>query len=299
MPSNEKLSCGKHTCPKHCHIIVDHSKMECTVVMESKCSAGHKILWSCHRKRAPDCPTCIAEARRIAERKMRDKKLEDERVAKQAAYLAELKEFDRKIEDARNRRRDNEEAVARAAVISQRKQELQDLLTPPAAPVQGDKSDKETKARSKRIATPDSASPSVSLPSPSSSDSPTDPDSSSTSAPPSSPDSQKQSLNSAPTSPEAQSTDDHPSDTIEEWKLPVSGAATEWSSIKALTAASNPALDELMQMIGLESIKEEFMRIKAKVDVSVRKGVALNEERFGAALLGNPGTGISRGLLYR
>jgi hypothetical protein len=41
----------------------------------------------------------------------------------------------------------------------------------------------------------------------------------------------------------------------------------------------------------LETVKEKFLAIKSKVDTLVRQGVPLNGERFGAALLGNPGTG--------
>jgi hypothetical protein len=38
-------------------------------------------------------------------------------------------------------------------------------------------------------------------------------------------------------------------------------------------------------------VKQKFLDIKAKVDVMVRQNASLNKERFGAALLGNPGTG--------
>jgi DNA replication protein DnaC len=44
-------------------------------------------------------------------------------------------------------------------------------------------------------------------------------------------------------------------------------------------------------LVGLESVKQQFLSIKAKVDTVVRQGVSLKGERFGAALLGNPGTG--------
>ncbi|KAF9871866.1 hypothetical protein CkaCkLH20_10800 [Colletotrichum karsti] len=55
--------------------------------------------------------------------------------------------------------------------------------------------------------------------------------------------------------------------------------------------ASSAALDNLMGMIGLESVKEEFLSIKNKVDTSVRQGISLSKERFSCTLLGNPGTG--------
>jgi hypothetical protein len=38
-------------------------------------------------------------------------------------------------------------------------------------------------------------------------------------------------------------------------------------------------------------VKQKFLGIKAKVDAMVRQNASLSKERFGAALLGNPGTG--------
>jgi hypothetical protein len=44
-------------------------------------------------------------------------------------------------------------------------------------------------------------------------------------------------------------------------------------------------------LLGLEEVKQQFLSIKAKVDTVVRQNVSLKDERFGAVLLGNPGTG--------
>ncbi|KAL0932639.1 AAA family ATPase [Colletotrichum truncatum] len=68
-------------------------------------------------------------------------------------------------------------------------------------------------------------------------------------------------------------------------------AQEEWANLKKLSGASSNALDTLMNMIGLESVKEEFLSIKSKVDTAVRQGIKLSDERFGCTLLGNPGTG--------
>jgi DNA replication protein DnaC len=46
-----------------------------------------------------------------------------------------------------------------------------------------------------------------------------------------------------------------------------------------------------MAMTGLQEVKDQFLRIKAKIDTAVRQNITLNKERFGIALLGNPGTG--------
>lgn len=55
--------------------------------------------------------------------------------------------------------------------------------------------------------------------------------------------------------------------------------------------AQSSEIDKLMEMIGLESVKEKFLSIKANVDVAVRQGVDLNKNRYGTILPGNPGTG--------
>ncbi|BCS04188.1 uncharacterized protein AKAW2_71066A [Aspergillus luchuensis] len=70
-----------------------------------------------------------------------------------------------------------------------------------------------------------------------------------------------------------------------------SATRDEWNRQKTEEGQSNAALDTLMNMIGLENVKDSFLTIKAKVDVVVRQGASLSDERFGAALLGNPGTG--------
>lgn len=71
----------------------------------------------------------------------------------------------------------------------------------------------------------------------------------------------------------------------------VSASKTEWQRQKDQDNASNPAIDKIMEMIGLEEVKSQVLRIKSKVDTSVRQGTDLKNERLGLVLLGNPGTG--------
>ena len=70
-----------------------------------------------------------------------------------------------------------------------------------------------------------------------------------------------------------------------------SDAREEWQDLKKSQGAKNLALDELMDMIGLEEVKAEFLNIKSRVDTAVRQMIWLNQERFSASLVGNPGTG--------
>jgi hypothetical protein len=70
-----------------------------------------------------------------------------------------------------------------------------------------------------------------------------------------------------------------------------STAQENWEHQKMFEGATNEHLDVLMAMICLESVKEAFLEIKAKFDLTVRQNTDLAKERFGASLLGNPGTG--------
>lgn len=74
------------------------------------------------------------------------------------------------------------------------------------------------------------------------------------------------------------------------WSPPTT-AKEEWEVLKQTELARSEPLDELMDMIGLEDVKQEFLSIKSRVDTAVRQGVSLSKERFGCSLLGNPGTG--------
>jgi hypothetical protein len=82
---------------------------------------------------------------------------------------------------------------------------------------------------------------------------------------------------------------EHNKTTVEHNKSP---SKTEWQRQKDQENAHNPAIDKIMEMIGLEEVKAQVLRIKAKVETSIRQGTDLRKERLGLVLLGNPGTGI-------
>ncbi|KAI6361572.1 hypothetical protein MCOR25_006477 [Pyricularia grisea] len=73
-------------------------------------------------------------------------------------------------------------------------------------------------------------------------------------------------------------------------RLP-SKARQEWEHMKRAEGAQSPALDDLMEMTGLEEVKEAFLMMQNMVDAKMRQNVSLQGERWGASLLGNPGTG--------
>ncbi|KAH6662622.1 ATPase [Plectosphaerella plurivora] len=75
--------------------------------------------------------------------------------------------------------------------------------------------------------------------------------------------------------------DDNPSDS----------ANSDWEHQKTHEHAQSKPLDMLMDMIGLEEVKLEFLRIKAAVDTAVRQGISPGNDRYSCVFLGNPGTG--------
>lgn len=77
---------------------------------------------------------------------------------------------------------------------------------------------------------------------------------------------------------------------VENWHIPET-AKEEWEYMKMNDGESSAPLDALMEMIGLEGVKAEFLGIKSRVDTAINQGVSLSEERFSCSLLGNPGTG--------
>lgn len=70
-----------------------------------------------------------------------------------------------------------------------------------------------------------------------------------------------------------------------------SSAKKQWEHFKRSDGADNETLDTLMNMIGLEDVKDKFLSIKMEVDTAVRQELDMSNKRFGCSMLGNPGTG--------
>ncbi|KAI0398918.1 P-loop containing nucleoside triphosphate hydrolase protein [Xylaria palmicola] len=283
-PCPELLSCGKHTCPKRCHIRVDHSKMPCSEVLADICANGHRLLWQCSDNRPPPCQTCRFEKEEKERRDRRDKDLELERQAKQQAYAKQLAAVRDEIARQQQAAKDRREQQLREQTLRQYQDELdrikeeaeklsnQSGLPPPkgalATKPNSAKKYTDTQELTKKQQDQEQKDQDSQLPTQQTTD--------------------------------AQQFGSQESDTpdgahIDEGELaPIhqqSSAEQDWQQQKELELASNEALDSLMQMIGLEAVKKDFLNIKARVDTSIRQGVDLKGDRFGAALLGNPGTG--------
>lgn len=70
-----------------------------------------------------------------------------------------------------------------------------------------------------------------------------------------------------------------------------SPAKQDWEHQKRTLNARNDDIDSVMEMIGLEEVKTQILRIKAKIEVSIRQNSDMTEDRLNVVFLGNPGTG--------
>lgn len=210
------------------------------------------MIWECHQKAPPTCRKCDAEAREAEKKKKRNHQLEVDRETKQQAYAKQLAEIQTEIEFYQRLEKDKLDDEARAKVIAQHKKDLEDAK-------------QRTILRNYQPTPVTNATPSgLHKSSPSGSKVPV-----------------------SPVSPVAE-VQDGENETIDI----ISQAKDEWQHQKDFEGASNEGLDSLMGMIGLENVKQQFLAIKVKVDTVIRQKTDLKDERFGAAFLGNPGTGM-------
>ncbi|KAJ4366237.1 hypothetical protein N0V83_007873 [Neocucurbitaria cava] len=261
-PCGKMLNCKTHTCPHRCHQLQDHSKMDCKAIISSKCSKGHTVTRKCHDKAAAACQKCEAEVRAQEKKRQRDYKLDQERQKKQREYAARLAEVEDEIEHQKRILKDQAEERDRQQALAQKKQDLLGLKTKAKETTRQPDVNKSSTKSSTIMS--ENNSPSQ--------------NGASTPQHPANPPTSKSS---------AATTSEH--DGQPDWDK--SEAKDDWEWQKKYEGAENEALNSLISMTGLETVKQQFLAIKAKVDTVVRQNVSLKGERLGAALLGNPGTG--------
>ncbi|RFN55172.1 hypothetical protein FIE12Z_425 [Fusarium flagelliforme] len=74
-------------------------------------------------------------------------------------------------------------------------------------------------------------------------------------------------------------TNQTPEDSVPQFNV-ISNAASEWKHMKDVEGARNAALDKLMGMIGLESVKDQMLSIKSAIDTKIRQRFSLGDERW-------------------
>lgn len=227
--------------------------MECHETTESICARSHNISRPCFKKDYA-CGVCEAEERARESRRQRDQKLELEREIKQKEYARQLTELQDEIAHQRRILKDQSEQDERGKTLGQQQQDLKNL--------------RDTVGRIQNKRKKDSPPTNTMS------------QASTATAPNVHPD-------SAPET-EQVVVDDQSGNGLSTW---TSSARDEWEHQKEFEGARNEALDSLMDMIGLEDVKDKFLSIKSRVDTAVCQNIDVSQERFGAALLGNPGTG--------
>ncbi|KAK0390083.1 hypothetical protein NLU13_3656 [Sarocladium strictum] len=257
------LSCGIHNCERKCHLLSDHSKVSCNIMVKMNCEKGHAHSRKCSDKTAiicdvlvkmqcgkkhqyskkccdkrHGCPVCEEHEADLRRRVKRDLDLEKARLTRQENYRQELQQI--KDEIARHERE--------TELKDEEKQEAKSILV--------HRSKLEALRRAKKLSEASEGS---------------------------SGDSEKQGSNTTGEAPGNEFSDG--SNTTK------SPARDEWESSKRNEFAKSTELDTLMSMIGLEGVKRIFLDIKSQIDVTTLQGLSVAKDRFGCTLLGNPGTG--------
>jgi hypothetical protein len=264
--SGTMLTCGQHACPSKCHQLTDHSKMQCDKITDKKCPNGHVQQWKCSKGSSNSCGKCERE-REVAEKKKQEQfVLQMKRDAEEQAYGRQMAELDAQLAREREQARATREAEERKRALEQKRLDVQAArhqafsTIPPSLPASTIPPPTQSNSIFQSISS--YLPPWIAGASPSSPTSPTQPNSSGKVQP-------------AP-------------------KVMVpkqSAARDEWQYQKSFNGVSNPAIDAIMSMIGLEGVKKQVLSIRNKVDTSIRQGTDLKKERFNVSMLGNPGTG--------
>ena len=237
--------------------------MLCRKVLEQKCSKGHNQSWQCHEGTPLTCSKCEHDVKQAAKRAQRALDEKNKRDQKTKDHLEAVAKIDEEMEQITQRSRDALLDFEQRTIIAQK---IVDLAA--------------VKERAQRNSASSQKLPAVShnedekdlLDSP---DNEILPHSPTPAAPKSTLDRYPKTRNEKKTTP----------------KQKRSPAETEWQRQKDQENAQNPAIDKIMEMTGLESVKAQILRIMSKVQTAIRQGTDLIKERLGLVLLGNPGTG--------
>jgi hypothetical protein len=254
--SNAILKCGIHPCPQRCHQLYDHSKMKCQHVLRSKCPDGHIMSWECYSRGPATCATCLlkkeADEKKQKEEFKRQQKLERHR----QGHAAKMAQLDEEIRQVKERTLEAQLSRDMKLALEQKQRDLENMKTLAAQSLNGS-----TKSANAVMSLPHHKS---SLPE------------------------RNRASASAPSSAAQVERTFDPDIQEEQVQSP---SEKEWDRQKQQENVSSDAIDSLMAMTGLEQVKAQFLRIKAKIETALRQSTKLNKERFGIVLLGNPGTG--------
>ncbi|THH18626.1 hypothetical protein EW146_g2397 [Bondarzewia mesenterica] len=251
------LNCGIHHCTSKCHQLSDHSKMLCEYIMYSKCPKSHQQQWKCHKGPPPSCAKCDREKKVEDKRKQEEFARQEKRDEEQRLHARKLTEIEDQIARERDAIRDVQLAEERKYALEQKEKDLKDVA---ALAAQATSLASRTKTAPPPKSTPPSRETGINSSYQPKTDAPSK--------------AGKRNTESKPVPPPAQS-----------------AAREEWQRRKDVDGEVNDAIDAIMEMVGLEDVKQQVLVIKDKVDIVKRQNSDLKGERFNVSMLGNPGTG--------
>ncbi|KAL0570784.1 hypothetical protein V5O48_011178 [Marasmius crinis-equi] len=296
-PCGTRLSCGLHDCPSKCHQLADHSKMKCNVLIKRTCPQGHNQSHKCHQKAPSNCRKCEEEAKMAQKKQEEALAKQRKREAEELAHAQELAKIEEQIAQENQRVQDERDRQEREAALMQKKKDLDNMRA------RYDRMVKEASMRD--VPQPSLTSVPSNTPLPPVVNAVNAQQTTTYPAPTQSTPTQPAPTQPTPTQPAL--TQPHPIQaapptvriglyapivTPNPAKIPKPSASEEeWNRQKRVEGARNKEIDALMELTGLEEVKAQVLKIKARIDVSKRQGVDLRDERFNVVMLGNPGTG--------
>ncbi|ERF72667.1 hypothetical protein EPUS_09257 [Endocarpon pusillum Z07020] len=251
-----RSKCGRHTCTSCCHQLYNHSKILCGTVLTQKCSNGHNQSWQCHTGAPPVCSKCERDRKEALNRAQRTHQERLKREEKLQRHLKEVAKLDEEMEQINQSMKDARLDSEQMAILAQKRMDLaapkqranrtQDPRQEEPLGVYNDDHPNPGDLRLRKAAQP-SPGPAISN------------------------QGQHSKLR------------EHIETAVGHNKSP---SQREWQRQKDQENAHNPATDKIMEMIGLEHVKAQVLKIKAKVETTIRLGTDLSKERLGLVLLG-------------
>ena len=230
--------------------------------MHDQCPKGHKRSWRCHKPPPTACTRCDEEAKRDQDEKQKALEMQEKRAREDREHRAHMAKLDAMLGLERQRIKDAQTSQEREAAVRQKEKDIE-------------------KAR----ALADENGHRSAQPQPH----PADTNVVDRNAKPSQP-------QSAPTHPNSDKPARAPGlaeqKTHRRREKRASPAKEEWEDQKRTENATNDTIDAVMDMVGLEEVKLQILKIKAKIDANVRQNSDMKEDRLNVAFLGNPGTGM-------
>ena len=246
-------------------------------MLHEKCSKGHQWSWRCHQV-SRGCVKCEAEKRRKEKEFQKALEEQERRNREEQEHSEHMAKLDELLVDERQRLRENQLSRERALAVQQKERDLADAQA--MSVLSSDQTSKSLN-RNPTKNLPESGNIQPTLwqnflkqpPSPADLVVQTEPTPSKRSS------EQPFESGNLPTP---------------DWTIRRSSRAKEdWEHQKTTGGSRNGDIDSLMDLIGLEEVKLQILKIKAKIEVSIRQNADISKDRLNVSFLGNPGTGRS------